>query len=59
NTMTKARWRSFTTEAEERQIAEIDARNRDRAALVKADTIVRTRIMSRAIRRMRRREGKT
>lgn len=57
--MTKAKWRSFTTEAEERQIAEIDARNRERAALAKADTIARTRIMQRAIHRMRRREGKT
>ena len=56
-TMTPA-WRRFTKAEEDQRLSVLDARIERRIEILKWDQRERTRIMHRAIRRMRRAEGK-
>jgi len=53
-----APWRRFTKSEEEQRLIVLDTRIERRKAILEWDQRERTRIMHRAIRRMRRAEGK-
>jgi hypothetical protein len=53
-----APWREFTNSDEEQRLIKLDGRIERRKTLLDWDVKERTRIMNRAIRRMRRAEGK-
>jgi hypothetical protein len=53
-----APWRRFTNVKEDQRLSALDGRIERRSQSIKWDQLERTRIMHRAIRRMRRAEGK-
>ena len=53
-----AAWRKFSNSDEEQRLEQLDARIARRKVLLEWDQAERTRIMNRAIRRMRRAQGK-